>query len=65
MTKDFQAAMERDASLGLDHDEIAFYDALANNESAVRNLGNEILKKTAVEVTESQRKSTTVDWQIR
>lgn len=65
MAKDFQAEMERDAALGLNADEIAFYDALANNESAVRDLGDEILKKIAVEVTESLRKSTTVDWQVR
>ena len=36
MAKDFQAALEREAALGLNPDEIAFYDALANNESAVR-----------------------------
>jgi len=46
-------------------DEIAFYDALANNESAVRELGDEILKKIAVEITEKLRASTTVDWQVR
>jgi type I restriction enzyme R subunit len=38
MAKEFQAEMEREASLGLNPDEIAFYDALANNESAVREL---------------------------
>ena len=38
MAKDFQAEMAREASLGLNPDEIAFYDALANNESAVREL---------------------------
>jgi hypothetical protein len=46
-------------------DEVAFYDALANNESAVRELGDEILKKIAVEIIEKLRKSTTVDWQVR
>ncbi|MFO7832231.1 MAG: type I restriction endonuclease subunit R [Desulfuromonadaceae bacterium] len=65
MAKQFQAELERDAALGLNPDEVAFYDALANNESAVRELGDEILKKIAVEITEKLRKSTTVDWQVR
>ena len=65
MAKDFQEEMMREAELGLNPDEIAFYDALANNESAVRELGDEILKKIAVEITDKLRKSTTVDWQVR
>lgn len=65
MAKQFQEEMERDAALGLNPDEIAFYDALASNESAVRELGDEILKKIAVEITDKLRKSTTVDWQVR
>ena len=46
-------------------DEVAFYDALAENESAVRELGDETLKKIAQEITDKLRKSTTVDWQKR
>ena len=65
MAKDFQAEMSREAELGLNPDEVAFYDALANNESAVRELGDEILKKIAVEITDKLRKSTTIDWQVR
>jgi len=65
MAKDFQEAFAREAELGLNPDEVAFYDALANNESAVRELGDEILKNIAVEITEKLRKSTTVDWQVR
>lgn len=65
MAKEFQAVLEREAALGLTHDEIAFYDALANNESAVRELGDEVLKQIAVEITEKLRASTTVDWQVR
>ncbi|WP_419798710.1 MAG: type I restriction endonuclease subunit R [Terasakiella sp.] len=65
MAKEFQEEMAREAELGLNPDEVAFYDALANNESAVRELGDEILKKIAVEITEKLRKSTTVDWQVR
>lgn len=65
MAKDFQEAFARETELGLNPDEVAFYDALANNESAVRELGDEILKNIAVEITEKLRKSTTVDWQVR
>jgi type I restriction enzyme, R subunit len=65
MAKEFQAEMEREAELGLNPDEVAFYDALANNESAVRELGDDILKQIAVEITEKLRRSTTVDWQVR
>lgn len=65
MAKQFQKELERDAALGLNPDEVAFYDALASNESAVRELGDEILKTIAVEITEKLRKSTTVDWQVR
>jgi len=65
MAKEFQAAMKREEELGLSPDEIAFYDALANNESALRELGDEILKKIALELTEKLRASTTVDWQVR
>ncbi|MGC9456804.1 MAG: type I restriction endonuclease subunit R [Halothiobacillaceae bacterium] len=65
MAKQFQEELARDEALGLNPDEVAFYDALANNESAVRELGDEILKKIAVELTDKLRKSTTVDWQVR
>jgi len=65
MAKDFQQALKRDEELGLNPDEVAFYDALANNESAVRELGDDTLKKIAVEITEKLRSSTSVDWQVR
>ena len=65
MAKDFQEAMKRHEDLGLNQDELAFYDALANNESAVRELGDEILKKIAHELVDKLRASTTVDWQVR
>src|SRR5690625_240867 len=65
MAKDFQEAMENAAQLGLNRDEVAFYYARAENESAVRELGDETLKKIAIEITERLRNSTTVDWQKR
>lgn len=65
MAKDFKKAIKEEEELGLNHDEVAFYYALAENESAVREMGDEILKKIAVEITEKLRNSTTVDWQKR
>ncbi len=65
MAKQFQADLAREAELGLNPDEVAFYDALANNESAVREMGDEILKKIAIEITQKLQRSTTVDWQVR
>jgi type I restriction enzyme R subunit len=65
MAKQFQEAARRGDRLGLNHDELAFYDALATNEAAVRELGDAILKQIAVELTQSLRKSVTVDWAKR
>ncbi|WP_457809120.1 type I restriction endonuclease subunit R [Kushneria sp. EE4] len=65
MARQFKADMERDEALGLTPDEIAFYDALITNESAVRELGDDQLRALAVEVTNKLRGSTTVDWQVR
>ena len=65
LAKEFREAAARGAKLGLNSDEVAFYDALAENESAVRELGDDILKRIAQEITEKLRKSTTVDWQKR
>lgn len=65
MAKDFQAAANEGERLGLSQEEVAFYDALAENEASVRELGDEVLKKIAVELTEKLRRSTTVDWAVR
>jgi len=65
MAKKFHAAARRGEELGLNHDELAFYDALAVNESAVRELGDQTLKKIAIELTKTLRKSVTVDWAKR
>ncbi len=56
---------ERDESLGLSDDEVKFYDALANNEAAVLELGDEILKKIAHELTDNLRANISVDWSQR
>jgi type I restriction enzyme R subunit len=65
MAKKFKEEAERGANAGLNSDELAFYDALANNEESVRELGDETLKKIAHELAESLRKNVSVDWAVR
>jgi len=65
MAKQFKEAIGRGEELGLNTDELAFYDALANNAEAVREMGDEILKKIAHELAENLRKNITVDWSVR
>ncbi|MFN9278820.1 MAG: type I restriction endonuclease subunit R [Betaproteobacteria bacterium] len=65
MAKKFREAAARGDQLGLSEDEVRFYDALANNESAVRELTDETLKKIAHELAENLRKNITVDWSAR
>ncbi|MDA0558322.1 type I restriction endonuclease subunit R [Burkholderia pseudomallei] len=65
MAKKFQQAALRGEALGLNADEVAFYDALATNEVAVRQLGDETLKKIAVELVQKLRSTVTVDWAVR
>lgn len=65
MAKKFRDAANRGTQLGLTDDEVKFYDALATNESAVRDLTDETLKKIAHELTENLKRSITVDWSAR
>ncbi|MCS6297534.1 MAG: type I restriction endonuclease subunit R [Nitrospira sp.] len=65
MAREFRDSAKRGDALGLNQSELAFYDALADNESAVRDLGDVTLKKIAHELTDKLRNSTSVDWQKR
>ena len=65
MAKDMQEAMQRHEELGLNPDEEAFYDALADRPEVLLSMGDATLKKLASELTEKLRNSTTVDWQFR
>ena len=65
MARKFREAASRGEQLGLTEDEVRFYDALANNESAVRELTDETLKKIAHELTENLRQNLSVDWSER
>ncbi|MBL7057760.1 type I restriction endonuclease subunit R [Patescibacteria group bacterium] len=52
-------------SLGLSVEEVAFYDALIENESAVLELGDDVLKQIARELVSMLRKNTTIDWTLK
>jgi type I restriction enzyme R subunit len=56
---------EREVKLGLSKEELAFYDALSENDSAVQVLGDDKLKIIAIEVAEKVKANATIDWTIR
>jgi type I restriction enzyme R subunit len=65
LAKELDAATKRGEDLGLTDDEVAFYDALAANESAVKALGDDKLKVIAAELITKVRQSVTIDWTLR
>jgi len=60
-----RAAGARGKQLGLSEDELAFYDALETNDSAVKVLGDDTLRAIARELVDTVRKNVTIDWTIR
>ena len=65
LAKDLDAATKRGEDMGLTDDEIAFYDALAANDSAVTAMGDDKLKLIAAELITQVKKSVTIDWTLR
>ncbi len=65
LAKEIKGEVERGKDTGLADDEIAFYDALAENESAKLEIGDETLKKIAKELVQLMRQNATVDWTLR
>ena len=65
LAKEMSAAKQRGVDLGLNDDEVAFYDALAANDSAVEAMGKDELKVIATELVTQVRKSVTIDWTLR
>ncbi|HHJ4233053.1 TPA: type I restriction endonuclease subunit R [Citrobacter freundii] len=65
LAKDIRAARQRGEEQGLSEDEIAFYDALAENESAIQMMGDDKLKLIAHELLMSLRENVSVDWAHR
>ena len=65
LARDLREADARGESLGLSEDELAFYDALETNDSAVQVLGDETLRGIARELVETVRGNVTIDWTLR
>ena len=65
IARDLREAGARGEKLGLSDDELAFYDALETNDSAVQVLGDETLRDIARELVETVRNNVTIDWTLR
>jgi type I restriction enzyme R subunit len=65
LAKEMEAVGQRGEKLGLTDDEVAFYDALAANDSAVQVMGDAKLKVIAAELITKVRSSVTIDWTLR
>jgi len=65
LAKDIKASRARGEEQGLSPEEVAFYDALAENESAVEAMGSEKLRVIAHELLEQLRSNVSVDWHVR
>ena len=65
LARDMREANARGERLGLSEDELAFYDALETNDSAVQVLGDETLRDIARELVETVRRNVTIDWTLR
>lgn len=65
LAKQMRDAQKRHEELGLREDEIAFYDAVVQNDSAVMELGDETLKQIAQDLVKSVRQSATIDWNLK
>ena len=65
LARELREANARGERLGLSEDELAFYDALGTNDSAVRVLGEETLRDIARELVDTVRSNVTIDWTLR
>ncbi len=65
LAKEIREAKDRGEQLGLTEDEVAFYDALETNDSAVAVLGDETLKAIAQELVLTVKNNATIDWNLR
>ena len=65
LARDLREASARGDELGLSEEELAFYDALETNDSAVQVLGDETLRDIARDLVETVRGNVTIDWTLR
>ena len=65
LAREMREASVRGERLGLSEEELAFYDALETNDSAVQVLGDETLRDIARQLVETVRNNVTIDWTLR
>ncbi len=65
LAKDMREAHKRGEALGLREDELAFYDALEVNDSAVKVLGDDTLRQIAQELVQTVHRNVTIDWTVK
>ena len=65
LAKQMRDAQQRHEELGLREDEVAFYDAVVQNDAAVLELGDETLKAISRDLVKSVRQSATIDWNLK
>ena len=65
MAKEFKKDLDKAKEMNLNESEVAFYDALSDNNSAKELMGDELLVKISREVAEKLRKNVTVDWNVK
>lgn len=65
LAKEMREAQRRGENLGISEDEVAFYDALEVNDSAVQVLGDETLRTIAHELVEAVRRNVSIDWTVK
>jgi len=65
MAREMREARKRGEELHLSDEELAFYDALEVNDSAVKIMGDEVLRQIAHELVDTVRRNTTVDWTVK
>lgn len=65
LAKQLRESGHRGVALGLEPDEVAFYDAIRQNDTAVLELGDETLKTIAQQLVTAVRESATIDWDVK
>ena len=65
VTSEIREAQSRGEKLKMSDEEIAFYDALEVNDSAVKVLGDETLRQIALELVDAVRKNASIDWTVK
>jgi type I restriction enzyme R subunit len=65
LAKAMQSEQQRGSALGLSDSELAFYDAIRQNDAAVLELGDDLLRQIALEIVDVVRRNATIDWSVK